>query len=135
MHRFSIVRTIETQEQGGVPGEAHGRVDDHRMQMKSELIRWSTATTNLRRVECRPVDRDDALHSKRSVSDRSWAAGAGAHCTGDSLHGVAEVFLAPWALRHRAWTIRIGSISRLSTCGHQPDQRDWLIGSDSIHQR
>jgi len=32
MHRFSIVRTIETQEQGGVPEEAHGRVDDHRMQ-------------------------------------------------------------------------------------------------------
>ena len=24
---------------------------------------------------------------------------------GTALHGVAEVFLAPWALRHRAWDL------------------------------
>jgi hypothetical protein len=24
---------------------------------------------------------------------------------GTALHGVAEIFLAPWALRHRAWDL------------------------------
>ena len=32
---------------------------------------------------------------------------------GTALHGIAELFLAPWAIRHRAWDI---SVSGLMFC-------------------
>ena len=49
----------------------------------------------------------DAMRGKRLIFGGHGLLVLEHIAIGTALHGVAELFLAPWAIRHRAWDIII----------------------------